>query len=102
MHRADNFTTFMCRLLKSESLNLLEPSGPVQACNGIALPLPNYIEGNSRGIVSHGPPLWSSGQSVWLQTQRSRVRFPALPDFLSSGLERGPLSLVRSIEEILE
>jgi len=24
--------------LKSGSLNLLEPSGPVQACNGIALP----------------------------------------------------------------
>ena len=30
------------------------------------------------------PPLWSSGQSFWLQTQRSRVPFPALPDFLSS------------------
>ena len=30
------------------------------------------------------PPLWSSGQSFWLQLQRSRVRFPALPDFLSS------------------
>jgi len=26
-------------VLKSGSLNLLEPSGPVQACNGIALPL---------------------------------------------------------------
>ena len=39
------------------------------------------------------PPLWSSGQSFWLQIQRSRVRFPALPDFLiSSG----------SIEELLE
>ena len=30
------------------------------------------------------PPLWSSGQSFWRQIQRSRVRFPALPDFLSS------------------
>ena len=30
------------------------------------------------------PPLWSSGQRFWLQIQRSRVRFPALPDFLSS------------------
>jgi len=29
-------------------------------------------------------PLWSSGQSLWLQIQRSRVRSPALPDFLSS------------------
>ena len=34
--------------------------------------------------VCIGPSLWSSGQSFWLQIQRSRVRFPALPDFLSS------------------
>jgi hypothetical protein len=27
-------------VLKSENFNLLEPSGPVKACNGIALPLP--------------------------------------------------------------
>jgi hypothetical protein len=33
---------------------------------------------------SDWPPLWSSGQSFWLQIQRSRVRFPALPHFLSS------------------
>jgi hypothetical protein len=31
--------------LKSGSLNLLEPSGPLQACNGIALPLPYTIFG---------------------------------------------------------
>jgi hypothetical protein len=38
------------------------------------------------------PPLWSSAQSCWLQIQRSRVRFPALPDFLtSSGSVTGPL-----------
>jgi len=30
------------------------------------------------------PCRYSSGQSFWLQIQRSRVRFPALPDFLSS------------------
>ena len=35
-------------------------------------------------VVTGGPPLWSSGQSFWLQIQRSRVRFPAIPDFLSS------------------
>ena len=40
--------------------------------------------GNSQGESVKGPPLWSSGQSFWLQTQRSRVRSPALPDFLSS------------------
>jgi hypothetical protein len=32
-----------------------------------------------------GPPLWSSGQCSWLQIQTSRVRFPALPDFVRSG-----------------
>ena len=55
-------------------------------------------------VYAHvGPPLWSSGQSFWLQIQRFRVRFPALPDFLSSsGSGTGPLSLVRSIEELLE
>jgi hypothetical protein len=30
------------------------------------------------------PPLWSSSQGSWLQIQRSRVRFLALPDFLRS------------------
>jgi hypothetical protein len=35
-------------------------------------------------IILFRPPLWSSGQSFWLQIQRSRVRSPALPVFLSS------------------
>jgi hypothetical protein len=40
--------------------------------------------------IGSGPPLWSSGQSSWLQIQRFRVRFPGLPDFLrSSGSETG-------------
>ena len=33
----------MPTVLKSGNLNLLEPSGPVQACNGIALPLPLVV-----------------------------------------------------------
>ena len=41
--------------------------------------LHNYLK--ITGIINNGPPLWSSGQSFWLQIQRSRVRFPALPDF---------------------
>jgi len=28
-------------VMKSENLNFLEPSGPLQSCNGTALPLPN-------------------------------------------------------------
>ena len=39
---------------------------------------------NSKSLIKEGPPLWSSGQSFWLHIQRSRVRSPALPDFLSS------------------
>jgi hypothetical protein len=34
--------------------------------------------------VNPRPPLWSSGQTFWLQIQRSRVRFLALPHFLRS------------------
>ena len=38
----------------------------------------------TEAVTIFRPSLWSSGQSFWLQIQRSRVRFPALPDFLSS------------------
>jgi hypothetical protein len=41
VHRTGNLATLIrvCRLSRnSGSLNLLEPSGPVQACNGTALP----------------------------------------------------------------
>ena len=41
MSKADNLTNLHSSIvLKSWRLNLLEPSGPVQDCNGIALPLP--------------------------------------------------------------
>jgi hypothetical protein len=49
------------------------------------------------------PPLWSSGQSSWLQILWSRIRFPALQIFWEVVcVERGPLSLVRIIDELLE
>ena len=56
------------------------------------------------GQVKIRPPLWSSGQGIWLQIQRSRVRFPALPDFSEwqwvwNGVHSAS---VRSIEELLE
>jgi hypothetical protein len=50
--------------------------------------------------MGRGPPLWYSGQSSWLQIQRSLVRFPALQKKVV-GLERGPLSLVSATEELL-
>jgi hypothetical protein len=41
--------------MKTGSLNLLKPSGPVQACNGIALPLPHtvWMIKRQRIILSH-------------------------------------------------
>jgi hypothetical protein len=38
----------------------------------------------SQHLVHSRPPLWSSGQNSWLQIQRPRVRFSALPDFMRS------------------
>jgi len=43
----------MLIVLKSGSLNLLEPSGPVQACNGIAIPLHQFSTSNIICPVLH-------------------------------------------------
>jgi len=38
--KADDLQPSCAVVTKSGNLNFLEPSGPVQACNGTALPLP--------------------------------------------------------------
>jgi hypothetical protein len=54
-------------------------------------------------ISNHRPPLRSSGQSFWLQIQRSGFDFRPYQIFWEVvGLERGPLSLVSTIEKLLE
>ena len=40
MRKADNLPPSWDSVTKSGNLNFLEPSGPVKACNGTALPLP--------------------------------------------------------------
>jgi len=40
VRKADNLPPSCAVVTKSGNLNFLEPSGPVQACNGTALPLP--------------------------------------------------------------
>jgi hypothetical protein len=59
----------------------------------VAWPYLQYMEDETRqsntnyillAVAVFGPPLWSSGQSSWLQIQKSRIRFPALLDFLRS------------------
>jgi hypothetical protein len=37
--------------MKSGNLNFLEPSGPLQACNGTALPLPYAKSEHNEGII---------------------------------------------------
>jgi hypothetical protein len=51
--------------------------------------------------ISVGLPLLSSGQSSWLQIRRSRIRFPSTTRKKLVGLERGPLSLASTTEELL-
>jgi hypothetical protein len=51
-------------------------------------------------LSTEGRPLWSSGQSPWLQIERSGFSSWGYRIFLEIvGLERGPLSLVSTIEE---
>ena len=41
----------LCVVMKSGNLNFLEPSGPLQACNGTALPLQIYCGGRGGSVV---------------------------------------------------
>jgi hypothetical protein len=50
---------------------------------------------------SSRPLLWSSGQSSWLQIQRSGLDSRRYQIFRVVGLERGPLTLVSTTEELL-
>jgi hypothetical protein len=54
-------------------------------------------------VEESGPLLWSSGQSSWLQILKSGFEFRSYQIFWEVvGLERGPLSLVSTIEELLQ
>jgi hypothetical protein len=62
-----------------------------------------FAKKKSKSIHVTGPPVWSSGQSSWLQIQRSGFdsrRYQIFWEIV--GLERGPLSLVNTIEKLLE
>jgi hypothetical protein len=53
-------------------------------------------------LVTCGPPLWSSGQSSWLQILRPGFDSRHYQEKKVVGLERGPLSLVSTTEELLD
>ena len=46
MRKADNLPPSCAVVMKSGNLNFLEPSGPLQACNGTALPLHHLQTGS--------------------------------------------------------
>jgi hypothetical protein len=53
-------------------------------------------------VRANRPPLWSSDQSSWLQIKRPGFdsrRYQIFGEVM--GLERGPLSLVSTIEQLL-
>jgi hypothetical protein len=53
-------------------------------------------------VIDTGPPLWSSGQSSWLQIRRPGFDSRHYQKKKVVGLERGPLSLVSTTEELLD
>jgi hypothetical protein len=55
----------------------------------------------NRLSVFKRPPLWSSGQSSWLQIRRRGFDSRHYQKQVV-GLERGPLSLVSATEELLD
>jgi hypothetical protein len=53
-------------------------------------------------VEVEGPPLWSSGHSSWLQIQRPGFDSRHYQKKIEVGLERRPLSLVSTTEELLD
>jgi len=72
-------------VLKSGTLNLLEPSGPVQACNGIAL----RTEWQTRWIPE---PVWMSWRrkqfSPFVGNRKSKLQTSLANDKLSQPVHR--------------
>jgi len=68
--------------LESRSLNLLEPSASVQACNGIALPLSSHLQG------LHGTLIQKT--AVYIFTQSGpQVSYPSIIDLKPSANYEG-------------
>jgi hypothetical protein len=57
---------------------------------------------NTKVCIISRPPLWSSGQSSWLQILRPGFDSRHYQKKKVVGLERGPLSLVSTTEELLD
>jgi hypothetical protein len=108
-------TQAICYVLDQLLLFVLTNELRVQtAATGALSPNCRYANAFGGGVSSLGvalsedkrtswPPLWSTGQSSWLQIQRSGFHSRCCQAFWEvAGLERSPLSLVSTIEELLD
>jgi hypothetical protein len=72
-------------VLKSGSLNLLEPLGPVKACNGIALPLPllrsNVYSRRREACSQTDYKIWGGGDDYQLRHVRTYVSLSGAAQF---------------------
>jgi hypothetical protein len=69
-------------IIKNMALPLFLQSPPKCTKRNILSPVMAYIFKELHASLT---AFWSSGQSFWPQTQRPRVRFPKIPDFMRSG-----------------
>jgi hypothetical protein len=93
-HR-DRATNSILKLLKRKNYLVKRPQSWLD---------PDWLTISSKVTLTlWWPPLWSSGQSSWLQILRSGLDSRRYHIFWEVvGLERGPLSVVSTIEELLE
>ena len=71
MRKADNLPPSCAVVTKSRNLNFLEPSGPVQACNGTALPFTMFLFVKQRSQVQNPFLNLLSGQRIIVQVSSS-------------------------------
>jgi hypothetical protein len=62
----------------------------------------NGMQNIKMSLFQNRPPLWSSGQSSWLQIRRPGFDSRHYQKKKVMGLERSPLSLVSTTEELLD
>jgi hypothetical protein len=87
-------------VLKSGSLNLLDPSGPVKACNGIALPLPVPVtaisfEAASPRLVENIFEIWTHAGAYFVRNNSIYSHGASAPSGAGSPRYRGSTITLR-------
>jgi hypothetical protein len=92
-------------VLKGYTSMVLTVTTPSKAWTGFARSNTRIVGSNPTRDINIcvgycGPPLWSSGQSSWLRIRRPGFDSRHYQKKKVMGLERGPLSLVSTTEEL--